>query len=428
MKIAICGLVASENLGEQFISKSLAYLIKKELCTLIPADEPIEFVEVDILACIATAREAKNTLDNRIKTRFAYRKSGIVMESVDVALRKLLRSSQSQEKKNRISKIRHMIWNQAYNFKKRYRSYFCKMFSNVDFIVIDGAGLFEYSYNEYQEPLNLISEIAEEKGLSVVYNAVGCSGEYVPEDFRCQILVKAARSKAVKYISARDSREWVQNYAGDRLHVKLLADAAFWLSDTFQIYAKQSEKIGIGLVRGDALQSYGVSFTDDDWVALFASIGNELKARGYAFQYFTNGFMVDYQIGKRVIKKMQLDDSYLVPLPEKPEELMQTISGYKCLITCRMHSSIAALSMKIPSVILSWNKKVDKLMNILGYPERVVNYKDFKSKIIVDKMEAALRNGISEETWNMIRGRSLESVQDYVGLIAAACPDKEDSK
>lgn len=31
MKIVICGLVKSENLGEQFISKSLAWIIKDEI-------------------------------------------------------------------------------------------------------------------------------------------------------------------------------------------------------------------------------------------------------------------------------------------------------------------------------------------------------------------------------------------------------------
>ena len=72
---------------------------------------------------------------------------------------------------------------------------------NVDFIVVDGAGLLEYCYNEYQEPLYTISKYAERHGLQVVYNAIGRAGEYNEKDFRCSILKAALRSDVVKYVS-----------------------------------------------------------------------------------------------------------------------------------------------------------------------------------------------------------------------------------
>lgn len=419
MKIAICGLITSENLGEQFIAKSLEYLIEKELHG-IGVQEAVEFVELDILASIHTVRDYRNGVDKRIKTLYAYKKTGLPMECVDILLKKIMRKLNHQNEKNCISTVRHFIWGHAYNYQKRYQLYMEKILKDVDFIVVDGAGLLEYSYNEYHEPLALISRMAEQRHLSVVYNAIGCSGEFNPDDSRCQLLMQALRSECVKYISARDSREIVQQCAGDRLHVKLLADAAFWVNNALRIEPKPGKTIGIGLVRGDALQSYGVEFTDEDWVNLFAEIGYELKKRGYAFQFFVNGFAVDYKIGRRVIEKMQLSSEYLISCPTKPEELLETISRFDCLITCRMHSAIAAVSMKIPSIILSWNQKVDKLMTILGYPERAINMKHFQVEYIVDSMEKARKEGISDKIYQEIRAKALESVRDYIDLIAEA--------
>jgi polysaccharide pyruvyl transferase WcaK-like protein len=225
----------------------------------------------------------------------------------------------------------------------------------------------------------------------------------------------------VKYVSARDNVDAVQACAGPGHDVKLLADSAFWMKEAYAIDTTvERKKIGIGLIRGNSLQGYGVDFGAKEWTALFAGIANELRDRGYDFEFFTNGLPGDVLLGKRVLKKLGLPDSYLVERPVDDRVLVDTINGYEAIITCRMHSSIAAFTMGVPSVILSWNDKVEKLMEIIGYPERAIQQKDFRAKFIVDAMEKAKAEGIDDEKLSAMKDKARESVSDYLPLILNA--------
>ena len=356
MKIAIVGLIESENLGEQFIADSLIYIISE--IASIHGTETNTFVKVDLLARNDDIVKSITAKTSRKDIFYHYRSIGYIGEALYVFFRNVMRKVDNLSCINLINAFRHKIWNYSLNLKRRYFEYYHSKFHDVDLIVIDGAGLLEYSYNEYQEQLLLISEYAESHGLDVVYNAIGRAGEFDPNDFRCKILMKAIRSKSVKYVSARDSTENVQKCVGRKSKVELFADAAFYLKEAYGVDKQQDAKlIGVGLIRSTALQSYNNSFGEQDWITLFANIALELKKRGYEFRFFTNGFHEDYELGKKVLKKLNLDSTYLEERPVNAHVLIKTIASFRGMITCRMHSSIAAFSLGIPSIILNWNEK-----------------------------------------------------------------------
>lgn len=416
MKIAICGLLTSENLGELFIADSLKNIVKKELLKHSVDEESIDFVYTDILANNENIIPYSGSLDRRIKNAYDYRMLGLPAEVVDALLKHI--AKKNVRNTNSIYKLRHYIWQHSHNFGGRNRKYFEKKFKNVDVIIIDGAGLLEYSANEYQEPLLLISQYGEENNIPVIYNAIGRSGEFDPKDYRCQVLMKALRSNAVKYVSARDSLESVQACVGSLHEVKLMADAAFQCAEAYRVYQeKDAKKIGIGLIRGDSLQRYGIDFSEEDWVKLFVDVGKELKRRGYTFFYFTNGMPADYEVGKKVLKEAQLDSSYLEDRPTNAKDLMQTLAQCQGIITCRMHSSIATFSMKIPSVVFSWNKKVDRYMDILGFPDRAISVENFNANFAVDCLENAIKQGISASNQQRMALLAQSSAKAYVNMI-----------
>ena len=210
MKIAICGLIKSENLGEELIAKSLAWIIKDV------ANEKIEIVETDIMAKDSIVSDKR------------------VFELPFWAIDGFIRRISSQRIRNFFYYIKHILWQCSPNYGIKYKKYFCEKFKDVDLIVIDGAGLLEYSYNEYQEPLNLISKYADKNRIPVVFNAIGRAGEFDEKDYRCKVLKKAFSYDCVKYVSARDSVESVRECVGDKFEVKLLADAAFWANKAYE--------------------------------------------------------------------------------------------------------------------------------------------------------------------------------------------------
>jgi polysaccharide pyruvyl transferase WcaK-like protein len=200
--------------------------------------------------------------------------------------------------------------------------------------------------------------------------------------------------------------------------VKLLADAAFWMKEAYQLSRpKERKKVGIGIVRGNSLKGYGVDFDGKDWIALFSNIARLLEERGYEYEFFTNGLNGDVVLGRKILAAMDLPEEKLVERPETAEVLCNTINGYAGIITCRMHSSIAAFTMGVPSVILSWNDKVEKLMSIIGYADRAIKFEQFDAEYIVDKFEEALNEGISDEKMAVMKAKAKESVDDYVDII-----------
>lgn len=417
MRIAICGLIKSENIGELFIARSLEYIVKKELAAVNP-DVDVAFVEVDLLGRNDDIKLVSGSIQKRLANYYNYSPRGIFTEKVSLELKKWALKVENKFVKNTITRFRHLLWLNGVNYKKRLNSYFEEKLRGVDFIIIDGAGLLEYSYNEYQWPLLLISEYAEKHGLNVVYNAIGRAGAFDERDFGSKLLKRALQSPAVKSISARDNPEAVQACAGGAHQVKLLADAAFWMKEAYQIPAcNDRKKIGIGIIRGNSLQGYGVDFGERDWIMLFAKIACELQKRGYDFEFFTNGLPADIVLGRKILKKLKLPSEYMVPRPVDDGPLVDTINSYKGIITCRMHSSIAAFTMNVPSVILSWNDKVEKMMQIIGYPDRAITKDQFDALYIVDKLEQSLAEGISDEKLQKMKNLALESVTDYLPLI-----------
>lgn len=417
MRIAICGLIKSENIGELFIARGLEYIVKKELAAVEP-DINVEFVEVDLLGRNDEIKLVSGSIQKRLANYYNYSPKGIFTEKLSLELKKHALKIENKLLKNAIARFRHFLWLYGINYKKRLNSYFEEKLQGVDFIIIDGAGLLEYSYNEYQWPLLLISEYAEKHGLNVVYNAIGRAGAFDERDFGSKILKKALQSPAVKSISARDNPEAVQACAGGAHQVKLLADAAFWMKEAYQIPDRDDrKKIGIGIIRGNSLQGYGVDFGASDWVKLFAKIAYELQRRGYEFEFFTNGLPADTVLGRAILRKLKLPSEYLVTRPVEDGPLVKTINAYQGIITCRMHSSIAAFTMGVPSVILSWNDKVEKLMQIIGYPDRAITQDQFDAVYIVDKLEQSLAEGIADEKLQKMKDLARESVTDYLPLI-----------
>ncbi len=416
MKIAVCGLVNSENLGEKFISRSLIHLLEEELEKRGVTD--LSFREVDIRATKEGHYTYRNPVEKRMRTLSGYSLYGLPLDLLDVRLKRIVQSSDDLEKKNRISRFRHALWRAGRNFGQRYRRYFDARFAGADVIVIDGAGLLEYSWNEYQEPLLAITLYAEKHGIPVFYNAIGRAGEYDPKDTRCRVLMRALRSDAVKYISARDSLRNVQNCAGKRKTVRMRADAAFTVSDAFSVRAEEERSvIGIGLIRGNALTTYRRDFSEEAWIELFAGIARELDRRGCPYMFFTNGEKLDEELGRKVLARLGLPETYLAERPTDAEVLLHTIAGFRGLITCRMHSSIAAFSMGIPSVILSWNDKVDKYMKEIGCPERAIDLAHFEPVYVCDALEKALEEGVSPAAQARMCGLARQSAAEIAGIL-----------
>ena len=108
MKIAICGLIKSENIGEQFIAKSLEYLIETE-CKKSCSDMSLEFVEVDLLCRNDVIVKAKSRYEAKLKNYYGYSSKGIFGDFFFLGLKIISRKLKHQGIKNFIERIRYFI-------------------------------------------------------------------------------------------------------------------------------------------------------------------------------------------------------------------------------------------------------------------------------------------------------------------------------
>ena len=76
--------------------------------------------------------------------------------------------------------------------------------------------------------------------------------------------------------------------------------------------------------------------------------------------------------------------------------------------------------MGIPSVILSWNDKVDKYMKEIGCPERAVDLAHFEPGYICDALEKALEEGVSPAAQARMCGLARQSTAEIAGILTGA--------
>lgn len=85
-----------------------------------------------------------------------------------------------------------------------------------------------------------------------------------------------------------------------------------------------------------------------------------------------------------------------------------------------MHSAIAAFTLGVPSVLLCWNEKTVKLMNIVGYPDRVVTTEKLTPDNVITAFEKAMSEGIDPAFVDEMRRKALQSVEEYADILLSA--------
>jgi polysaccharide pyruvyl transferase WcaK-like protein len=84
--------------------------------------------------------------------------------------------------------------------------------------------------------------------------------------------------------------------------------------------------------------------------------------REIKWKIFTNGTHKDYEFAKHILLKMCYSSNQINFLiqrqPKNPKDLVEIISGFKGIISFRLHSHIVAYSLKVPGVGIVWDNKV----------------------------------------------------------------------
>lgn len=257
----------------------------------------------------------------------------------------------------------------------------------MDLIVFAGGGLIKFHQQNFHMYIDEITSVADRYGIPVVLNAVGIEG-YKDNDVRCKILKNALNRSCVKAISTRDDLKLLREkyVVGRRIKTSLVCDPALWSAETYDVEPSKGNTVGIGVIRPEIFSLYGKAASKDALLVLYKTIINELESRKIKFKLFTNGARRDQEFIYDIKNYMQRDDGFdslIEPIPDDGRELVERISRYGRILTCRMHAAVIAYSLGVPAVSVVWNRKLQYFAEITGQSDNLIFSRDFSKKDLI---------------------------------------------
>lgn len=249
-----------------------------------------------------------------------------------------------------------------------------KLVANADIVVFGGAPLFNFQYQIFAERTALTVRVAEEFATPVLFSAIGIEG-YDEENPKCVELRDALALDCVKAISTRDDFEALECYArGLSIPIAKVADPAVFSEQVFAPFlaSGRKDKVGIFVMRSNAFTDNGIDFDRAAATKLWADLAHDLDARGVDYEFITSGHFGDEAFMDYLIRNHGIPASKCVFAMNAPEKLAEAISSYKAIVSCRLHPSIIAYSLGIPSLGIIWNDKVRHFYESTNQADRLI--------------------------------------------------------
>lgn len=277
-----------------------------------------------------------------------------------------------------------------------------ELIAESDLIVFGGAPLFNYQYQIFYERTAVTLEIAQKHGKPVIFSAIGVES-YHEDNPKCQRLKKTLNFDCVKQITTRDGFEELKRYKEkEDLVIDKVSDPAVFSAPVFQKFAakprdRKKKKIGIFVFRSNGFKDNKIDFRRADAVKLWKDIIEELEHKGYDYELLTSGHFGDEAFLDYMIRNHGINEKKCVFNMNCPDKLIEKISSYDGVISCRLHPSIISFSLDVPSVGIIWNSKVTHFYECIGYADRAIPVIGTQAGAIIEKLEEAMAQGIVKD-------------------------------
>lgn len=277
-----------------------------------------------------------------------------------------------------------------------------KAVQKADLVVFGGAPLLNYERQIFYERTAVTLDLVREYKKTAIFSAIGIE-HYNEEDERCQRVKKAVNYECVKQFTTRDHLELLKKFKErEDLVIGLVSDPAVMSGKVFENFIEKREsgkkkKIGIFVLRAYGFLDNGFSISKKDAAIFWKGLGEELEKRGYDYEYLSNGHFGDEAFLDYLIRTYGVDEKKCVFNMNLPEILVNRISSYDAVVTCRLHPSIVSFALNIPAVGLIWNRKVSGFYDSVGYGDRALFMEGLTPELLADKLEQVMEQGVKHD-------------------------------
>jgi polysaccharide pyruvyl transferase WcaK-like protein len=307
-----------------------------------------------------------------------------------------------------------LIWAQRLCLTRYYR----RCLKGAEAVIFAGGAIFIYKYLELGIRVGQIVSISADLNIPVMFNSVGVEG-YDGKSLQARYLKDAINDDIVKVITTRDDLNLLQRsyVTNKKIQTAWTPDSAWWSDRTFaqQIRSRpDNDVIGVGMIRKGIFSDNHFTLTDEELFKFWKNVCDEIKERNLKFEFFTNGGLEDLEFIREFVKRYPQFAGIQVRVPVQPSDLINIISRYSRIIASRMHTSIIAYSLSIPTLSILWNNKIEMFYRQIKHGDRVIDeqkMRDNNAKKIVDQLESIsysdedseLKEGMRKLTKNYLR-------------------------
>lgn len=394
-KIVLIGVHESNNLGEPLLFDCTGYLLRK-------AEENIDISYCDIFAhkaprpFIDPAGEIPAAASSGASKSYSSARKIIAAVAGDAAPSILLQTCKFRKMKPKLVK------------------YYEENLSGADLIVVIGAGTIKYdARTDFGPYYKLLTDFARKRNIPIIVSSAGIESKFDPDDMRCRRFQRALSSPAVRMITTRDDLDELKKYVTNPGCVlSRIADFGIFAGDYYGISKDEnSDCIGIGIIAPSRFRQFRKGIEREDYFSAIRSVTASLDSAGRKWRMFTNGDIEDTAAAMQLCGEMGLSPADVLTVPTSPEELVRTVSGFRGIITSRLHSCIVAYSLGVPFVAISWNNKLQYFAGNTGCPERIITRETLEPGKIIAAFDSALETGYD----NGIKQQMKESAVEYIG-------------
>ncbi len=384
-KIAILGLHADRNLGDQIICQIVMKLYQKYY------NEKIEWTKVDLRFYHTSLIALFQNKKRRIIYLFFHRFFKILTIS------------------------RFALF---HDMRIKYLSYEMEeLLKGADSAIIAGGGIIHFKHHDYYAGICSFILACQRNHIPLAINAVGVEG-FDKEDPKCKMFQKYLNFPIIKIITTRDDIDTIKkSYIDSKSITPVIktTDPAIFSDEFFHVSSKKDGKIGIGLIREDIFRNYKIDSPVDLLYDFYTGLVIELEKRGLEYEFFTNGYNWDLGILGRIEKN--LNRSFTVSVPHNTQDLISIISSYRGIISARMHSCIVAYSFNLPAIAFIWDSKLRMWYNNIGELDCCFELNNLNPVSVVDMFLVAESKGRDLERKSILKQECVKVIQTTIELL-----------
>lgn len=391
-KVAVIGLYAIKNAGDNILCEATQYLIKQK-------NPEVQIVEVDV--------------NPRIKSYKG-------LELIPFWISKvLIRISGSIFKYENSSKFRYyyeyFMWWLKINRK------FKTQLKDVDAIVFAGGGFLKFRTQGLNYYVEQIMKIAKKNNIPVMMNGVGIEG-YSETDIRCQRLKKAINQDCFKVITTRDDIDTLKNnyIVNPNTKIAHVGDPALWVPECYNMKRNEnpSNVVGINVIRGRVYQAYGNTLSEFELLNFYKKLVQGVEERGWDWVLFSNGMAADQKFGAMLLRALGCSDrTKILPTANNSVDFLEQIRPFKLVFGARLHACITSYALDVPVVGLIWSEKLRIFADVIGKKNSYFEESELNIDNILDAMEREMNSNYDKSIRDDLRARTKNYLEMFMDML-----------